>query len=543
MALAGRYMSQHPYEDEQDLVNDLRSFLRNGDVGVVRAELPSGTIVQANATFCRIFGLDEEIAGKALLDMPFTDQARRLIAAHLKRSGGSPGEWFEDELEFSTIEDESRFAEITAHTESSDASRTGYMFGIVRDVTDRVNSQRECEILRRRFAEQFEQSQHQRAEAEQALDDTVRRRHEFLAVLSHELRNPLAPIQNATRVARTPTATPDEVQWSLAVIERQVQNMARLLDDLMDVSRIVRGRLELQVERTSLNDALIASVEQARPIVDAKQHTLSVDMPEETMWVNGDPIRIAQIFGNLLDNAATYSDRGATITLRARRDGESYVISVADTGSGINQELLPKVFDMFVQSGRSGRATGGLGIGLALVDGLVKLHQGSVTAHSDGVGRGSEFTVRLPAPVPTKDAWTGDMQQPDAVRTTALKILVADDNVDAAESLAILLRLQGHDVKVAHDGLGAVREAEAFRPEVALVDIGMPIMNGHDVARWIRAQPWGGNILVIALTGWNQPMDRVQTSLSGFDKHLAKPVSIGDLTACFSAKRDSGVKT
>jgi PAS domain S-box-containing protein len=536
-------MSQHQYEDEQDLVNDFRLFFNDGDVGVIRAELPSGSIAYANAAFCRMFGV-EDVRGKSLLQLPFTASSRERISHHLEQSASVPGTWHEEEIEYAMQDEEIRFAEITAHSERSGSNGGRQcMIGIVRDVTNRVNSQHECELLRRRFAEQLEQSMIDRAEAEQALDETVRRRHEFLAVLSHELRNPLAPIQNATRVARTPTATPDEVQWSLAVIERQVQNMARLLDDLMDVSRIVRGRLELKVERTSLNDAIIAAVEQARPIIDSRQHTLTVDMPKEAMWVNGDPVRLAQIFGNLLDNAATYSDRGGSISLRARADGDSFLVSVRDEGGGINPEFLPKVFEMFVQSGRSGRVTGGLGIGLALVDGLVKLHQGSVTAHSEGVGRGSEFTVRLPAAVPTNATWTGEMQQPDAVRTAALKILVADDNVDAAESLAILLRLQGHDVRVAHDGLGAVREAETFRPEVALVDIGMPIMNGHDVARWIRAQPWGGNILVIALTGWNQPMDRVQTSLSGFDKHLAKPVSIGDLTACFGEKRDSRVQT
>ena len=538
-------MSQDPSEDELNLVNDVRSFLRNGDVGVVRAALPGGTIVYSNAAFRRMFGQDNGNVGTHLLQLPFNEEGRSRIASRLEQLQSSDGDWYEDAIEFATKPDETRFAELHVHSESRmNGSRVErWLVGIVRDVTDRVCAEREYETLRQRFAEQLEQSQQQRAQAEQALDETVRRRHEFLAVLSHELRNPLAPIQNATRVARTPTATPDEVQWSLAVIERQVQNMARLLDDLMDVSRIVRGRLQLQVTRTNLCDAIVAAVEQARPLLDSKQHSLTVDVPDDAMWVHGDEMRLAQVFGNLLDNAATYSERGSEISIQACPEDDEFLVIVRDNGLGISPELLPKVFEMFVQSGRSGRTAGGLGIGLALVDGLVKLHHGSVTAHSDGVGRGSEFTVRLPAAVLTKAPWTGEMQQPDAARTTALKILVADDNVDAAESLAILLRLQGHDVRVAHDGLGAVREAEAFRPEVALVDIGMPIMNGHDVARWIRAQPWGGNILVIALTGWNQPMDRVQTSLSGFDKHLAKPVSIGDLTACFGAKRDSGVET
>jgi CheY-like chemotaxis protein len=323
----------------------------------------------------------------------------------------------------------------------------------------------------------------------------------------------------------------------MQVIERQVQNVARLVDDLMDVSRVNRGRLELRVERTSLNDAINSAVEVTRPMMDSRVQTLRVELPDETLWVDGDAVRLSQIFSNLLDNASAYSDRGGHIVVSARNVGAAHEVRVCDNGMGIDSELLPHVFEMFVQARRPGTATGGLGIGLALVDGLVKLHHGSVTAHSDGAGQGSEFTVRLPVPVPTQASWTDDMSQAEKASNSVLKILVADDNVDAAESLAILLRLQGHDIRVAHDGLGAIREAEGFRPEVALVDIGMPIMNGHDVARWIRAQPWGGNVLVIALTGWNQPMDRVQTSLSGFDKHLAKPVSIGDLTACFAERK------
>lgn len=408
---------------------------------------------------------------------------------------------------------------------------------IARDTAGQTQACETCNELRNRLEAQSEQARVEREEANRMIEELAKRRHEFLAVLSHELRNPLAPIQNATRVARTPTATPDELQWSLAVIERQVQNMARLLDDLMDVSRVVRGRLELKVERISLNDAVHAAVEVTRPLIDSKLQQLQLDMPDDTLWIDADRVRLVQIFGNLLDNASSYSERGGEIALSVRRRRNTYEVRVCDSGIGIDAELLPRVFDMFVQAARPARPSGGLGIGLALVHGLVKLHHGSVVAQSEGAGRGSEFTVTLPAPVSTQVSWKGEMQQADTGRTSVLRILVADDNVDAAESLAILLRLQGHDVRVAHDGLGAVREAETFRPEVALVDIGMPIMNGHDVARWIRAQPWGGALLVIALTGWNQPMDRVQTSLSGFDKHLAKPVSIGELTACFSMKR------
>ena len=521
---------------------DLRSLFGHAAIGIMNGDLSSGTVFYVNPACCEVLGISpDEVEGKSVLKLPLSEDANRLLHGKFGELMNGDIDRFDVHIDLRNDDNDTGWAEFEVY--SSGDSIPKRFIALVRDVSVRVRSELEREALRNKSTQLLGQSQRELDAMQRELGESVRRRHEFLAVLSHELRNPLAPIQNATRVARTPTATPDELQWSLAVIERQVQNMARLLDDLMDVTRIVRGSLELHIVRTSLNDAIAGAVETARPFIEAKNHRLTVDIPEETMWVDGDPVRLAQIFGNLLNNAASHSERGSEIGIRASHSNSRWTVHICDNGAGISPELLPHVFEMFVQARRPGSVTGGLGIGLALVDGLVKLHYGSIMARSDGAGRGSEFTVVLPAPGVTPVTWNGDMSQANADRARTLRILVADDNVDAAESLAVLLRLQGHDVRVAHDGLGAVREAEAFRPEVALVDIGMPIMNGHDVARWIRSQPWGGNMLVIALTGWNQPMDRVQTSLSGFDKHLAKPVSIDDLTACFSERRNSGVET
>jgi CheY-like chemotaxis protein len=306
--------------------------------------------------------------------------------------------------------------------------------------------------------------------------------------------------------------------------------MVRLIDDLLDVSRINRNKMELRVSRVLLADAVASAVETARPLIEASQHQLLLELPSEPVILQADLTRLVQVFANLLTNSAKYTDPGGFIRLTAAREGDEIVVSVRDTGIGIPKDALASVFDMFSQVDRSlERVTGGLGIGLALVRGLVEMHGGTVVAHSEGPGRGSTFTVRLPLLVqgPSSPA-TGPMG-PDQVGP-GLRILIVDDNRDSAESMANVLRLFGHEVAVAHDGAEGVERARLFLPGLILMDIGMPRLNGLDATRQIRAQPWGQQISIVALTGWGQEADRIRSREAGCDGHLVKPASLEDLT-------------
>jgi signal transduction histidine kinase/ActR/RegA family two-component response regulator len=363
------------------------------------------------------------------------------------------------------------------------------------------------------------------------LREQDRRKDEFIALLAHELRNPLAPIRNAVHVMRLAAGDPAAVAQARAVMERQLGHMVRLIDDLLDVSRISRNKMELRRSRVLLADVIGSAVETARPAVEAAGHQLTVALPPEPVFLDADLTRLAQVFGNLLTNSAKYTEPGGRIWLTAARQGGQVVVAVRDTGIGIPADALPRVFDMFSQVDRSvERATGGLGIGLALVKGLVEMHGGTVTAESEGPGKGSTFTVRLPAPagpVPGGPAAPGE-DAPQA-RGPKRRILVVDDSRDSAESMAALLRLLGNEVTTAHDGVAAVEAAERFRPEVVLMDVGMPRLNGYEATRRIREQPWGARVTIIALTGWGQEADRQQSQAAGCDGHLVKPVSLADL--------------
>jgi CheY-like chemotaxis protein len=312
------------------------------------------------------------------------------------------------------------------------------------------------------------------------------------------------------------------------MMERQLVQMVRLVEDLMDVSRITRGWITLRRERVDLAKVLQQAIETSLPLIEAGGHELSLDLPSEPVFVEADVTRLAQVVSNLLNNAARYTERGGRITVTvSRRSGEA-VIAVRDTGIGIAPAMLPRVFEMFSQVDRSlERAQGGLGIGLTLVKRLVEMHGGSVEARSEGPGTGSEFTVRIPAltssaPGPVRN---GDGQ----AASTPLRILVADDNEDAAQSLAMLLRMLGHEVVTAGDGLEALEVAEGFRPRVILLDIGMPKLNGYDTARRIRELPWTGDVVIVALTGWGQKEDLLRSEQAGFDAHLVKPVDPSSL--------------
>ena len=367
---------------------------------------------------------------------------------------------------------------------------------------------------------------------EEALRESDRKKDDFLALLAHELRNPLAPIRNGLEVLRLSTDTTVRSR-AQRTMERQLGHMVRLIDDLLDISRINRNKMELRPSRILLSDAVGAAVETARPTIDAAGHELHVDLPSVPVLLDADLTRLAQVFSNLLTNSARYTDRGGRIWLSAERhgDGRTVVIKVRDTGIGIPAEAMDHLFDMFSQVDRSmERSAGGLGIGLALVRGLVEMHGGVVLVKSDGPGHGSEFTVRLPCVAPVAVTATRISEgSPDHRLGAGRWILVVDDNRDSAETMAEMLRLFGNEVVVAHDGVEGIERAEAFRPEVILMDVGMPRLNGLEATRRIREQPWGRDVAIVAVTGWGQDGDRLLSQQAGCDGHLVKPASLDEL--------------
>jgi signal transduction histidine kinase len=370
------------------------------------------------------------------------------------------------------------------------------------------------------------------AERTAELVDAGRRKDEFLAMLAHELRNPLAAIRLAAQLVVLPELPQPQLARSAAIIHRQVEHLVRLIDDLVDVSRITRGLISLRREPTEIPAVVAQAIESSRPLIDAKHHILTVSVPDESLQVNGDAARLAQILGNLLNNAAKFTDPGGRIDLVVKRDGDDVAIQVTDNGVGISSEMLPRVFDLFTQIDRPlDRTSTGLGIGLALVHRLVEMHGGRVKAHSDGHGTGTSLLVHLPlhdtnatpvvAATPAVERHVPDLP--------TRRILVVDDNLDAAETLAEMLAVHGHHVKTAHDGLEALRIAPEFAPHIILLDLGMPNLNGYETANRIRAQAWGRDIALVAVTGWGQPKDRKRTVEAGFDAHLVKPVDQHEL--------------
>ena len=373
--------------------------------------------------------------------------------------------------------------------------------------------------------------------ATQALHEADQKKDDFIATLAHELRNPLAPIRTAVRVLQRKGPQDPELVWCRSIIERQVGQMARLLDDLLDVSRIARGRLTLRRERLSLAAFVDQALEIARPVIDARHHALSIALPPQAVALDGDLTRLAQVFSNLLINAAKYTDPGGRIALTARLDDDHLLVTVTDNGNGIAADRLTDIFEMFSQGAPAlARNQDGLGIGLSLVRALVTLHGGEVSARSAGPQQGSEFSVRLPLPAALPSVATvrhgADPQGgTPAGPAQGLRVLVADDSRDIAESLEMLLTMDGFEVVVAFDGEQALAQAEALRPDVALLDLGMPRLNGYQVAQRIRDQPWGAQMILIAQTGWGQPSDLQRTREAGFDHHIVKPVDPDSLTA------------
>jgi len=387
--------------------------------------------------------------------------------------------------------------------------------GIVRDIAERKQLEGE---LRRRLDD---------------LAEADRQKNEFLAMLAHELRNPLAPMRNALHIMKMPGADAGTVKTSRDMMERQMHQLVRLVDDLLDVSRIIRGKIDLRCEQVDLAVVVARAVETAQPVVDAHGHELSVSLPDPPVLVQADPVRLSQVIANLLTNAAKYTDKAGRIYLSAEREGEGAAIRVRDAGLGISAEFLPHVFDLFAQGDRSlARSQGGLGIGLTLVKRLVEMHGGRVSATSAGENQGSEFTVHLPALAHAQLAQeAGPGAYPRTTDALRKRVLVVDDNVDAADSIAMILRMSGYDVRCVYDGHSVLQVAGAYHPDVIVLDIGLPGMSGYDVARQLRQEPQFRETPLVAVTGYGQDEDRRQSREAGFDYHLTKPVDPDALQA------------
>jgi PAS domain S-box-containing protein len=366
---------------------------------------------------------------------------------------------------------------------------------------------------------------------EAALREADRRKDEFLATLAHELRNPLGPISHAVTILTAPLVTPTQQQWARDVITRQMKHMTLLLDDLLDVSRITRGRLELKKEDVDLQSLVYTAIETARPLITSKHHTLNTFLPAQPVVLNVDPLRMGQAITNLLTNAAKYTDVGGDIALTADIGADELTIAVKDNGIGMSASVIPNVFEMFSQvESALDRSQGGLGIGLALVKGMVQLHGGRIEATSGGPGLGSCFTIHLPYSCVVTDS---NVMQPSSTDASAklspARILVVDDNLDAAQCLAFMLELSGHNVVIARSGQQAITIAASEQPHIVILDIGMPEMNGYEVAQHIRQQSWGKQMILVAVSGWGQSEDKERARVAGFNQHFTKPVNSDDL--------------
>lgn len=494
----------------------LAAIVESSDDAIVSKTL-EGRILSWNSGASRIFGYQaEEVIGKpiTIIIPPELHAQEQQILTKIKS-----GERI-DHYDTIRMTKDGRRIPISL-TISPVRSSSGEIIGaskIARDISERKRTE---EMLRH---------------SQEALREADRRKDEFLALLAHELRNPLAPIRYALAASKKTECSPAQRARAEEIIDRQVAQMSRLLEDLLDVSRIARGKLELKKKLTELSIAVSVAAETARPLFNARQQEFHLDLPTEPLQLYADPVRLAQVFTNLLVNAAKYTDAGGRINLRALRDGDQVVVSVRDSGIGISAEMLPRLFTMFSQEHTAlGRAEGGLGVGLWLVRGLLSLHGGSIEARSDGPGQGSEFIVRLPVGAPADERSPVEPVSTGPQVEAGLKVLVVDDNRDAADTCAMLLELSGHHVQTAYGGRRALELAEAFRPHAVLLDIGLPDINGYELAQRIRATPWGGDIVLVAVTGWGQTEDRQRAAQAGFTQHLVKPIAADSLESLLRA--------
>ncbi len=479
--------------------------------GILILDAQTGEITEANPFLCELLGYSRaELLGKELWEIGvFEDQAAsRAAFAHLQQSGYDRHE----DLPLKTRD--KKHVEVEFVSNVYLAGETSVIQCNIRDITDRVRMQHE---INRQAGE---------------LADAYRRKDEFLAMISHELRNPLAPILNAVYILRLQGGENSLQREARGMIERQTAHLARIVDDLLEISRIATGRMHLRLVKIELNSIVNRAVAVSRPLIEARQHRVSVSLCEAPIWLNADPVRLEQVVVNLLNNAAKYTGEGGQIWLTVRLLENEVEIRVKDAGVGIEPGLLPRIFDLFTQAEKSlDRAQGGLGIGLALVRNLVEMHRGSVTAESDGIGKGSEFIVRLPV-VPLK-AET-DEDGPPRIAEQAppgTRVLVVDDNKDLADSVVTLLQMAGYEVRTAYTGPQGLKLAHTYRPHLALLDIGLPDMDGFEVARRIRQDPELKDVLLVALTGYGEEHHQSASSDAGFNQHLVKPVDAKRLLA------------
>lgn len=477
----------------------LRRMINVDGVGVLVFGLPEGRLVNANDFFLRMFGYSRsDIEAGTLTWQTLTPPEYVAISLEQLTDFSVTGRIGPYEKEYFR-KDGSRVWMVFAGAALGDGTIVEYCI----DVSDRKR-------------------------AEDALREADRKKDDFIAMLAHELRNPLAPIRNGLQVIRLAAGDANTVSQVRSMMDRQLSHMVRLIDDLLDVSRISLNKMELRTERVLLSDVLASAVETARPLIEKSGHTLSISLPPAPIVLDADLTRLAQVFSNLLTNSAKYTNLGGSIRLTAERIGAELVVAISDNGIGIPPESISKIFDMFSQVDRSvERSAGGLGIGLALVKGLVEMHGGSVSAHSPGRGLGSTFTVKLPLTELEPLQKDGASQLEN--RSPGRRVLVVDDNEDSATSMAMMLRLLGDEVRTAHDGLAAVAAAEDFLPHVIFMDLGMPRLNGLEATRRIRQRPWGEEIKIVAMTGWGQDGDRERTRAAGCDGHLVKPVNFAEL--------------
>ena len=482
-----------------------RTLAAHAPVGIFMTDA-EGNYVFVNECWCEMAGLSpDQTRGRDWACALHPEDRERIV--HEWRAAAEAGRQFADEYRFLTPDGKVTWLQGRAVGLCDETGQVSGYIGTLTDVTER-------------------------REAVEALREADRRKDEFLALLAHELRNPLAPLRNGLQVMRLAPGDANALARTRAMMDRQLSHMVRLIDDLLDVSRISRNKMELRRSRVLLADVVRSAVETARPAVEAGGHQLAVSLPPEPILLNADLTRLAQVFGNLLTNSTKYTERGGQIRLTATRGGDQVVVTVQDDGIGIPASALPNIFDMFSQVDRSiERSTGGLGIGLALVKGLVEMHGGTVEAASPGQGQGSTFTVRLPVLREGEEPSAGKpaVQLPEPSAGPKRRILVVDDNRDSADSMAMMLQLLGNEVRIAPDGIEAVEQAEQFRPQVIMMDIGMPRLNGYEATRRIREQPWGREMAIIALTGWGQEVDRVKSMEAGCDAHLVKPINLLDL--------------
>jgi two-component system CheB/CheR fusion protein len=483
-------------------------------------------VVRANRAFYEFFKTrPEQIENQRLYEIgqgQWNDSSLRAQLEEIVPRNTSLSE-FEMVKAFPQIGEKALLLE--AHRLPSDEQRGELILLAIDDITDRRALEESRRAEREHIIEEQASDIRGLEERDNLLKEADRHKNEFLAMLAHELRNPLAPIRTTLDVLRASVATDSTLEWGWNLIDRQTQHLTRLVDDLLDVARFTRGEILLQKEPILLREVLDHSVETSRPLIESQKQTLTLELLSEPVYIDGDFVRLAQVFSNLLNNASKYTPKGGEISLTAECLGDEAVITLTDNGIGISAEVLPHIFEVFAQSNRSRpRSHGGLGLGLALSRRLVELHAGNITANSEGPGRGSQFVVHLPVlrEAPTEVAGSAAVGA-KPIESSKFRVLVVDDNVDSAEAIGKLLQLKGHDLRCAFDGVSAVTIARQFEPHLILLDISLPDIGGYEVLRRLREQCGASQPVVAAVTGFGQPEDRRRTQEAGFDHHVVKP--------------------